>query len=381
MQTIVTKIQGVLKSSLDINLRDLTNYTNKLVAIITKGATIKPSEDSIRTKIENNIILEDGKLKKSTIDFSDGNRKDIIEVSGKSTITNTDFLLGKGADEVIIGAETILNRMTNIDLGKDKNKDLITFEGSGNHSVIIKNFGRQDRLTIDGREYDIKDFVVSNHVKTLGKRDKRIHNSLGEHLHLKDTSRNSKVTTDGIYIIPQKKSGSSKEDFAEPEEVKFSSTTVQMRITNDTGFPLTIKSLDPLVEFGRPSNVSGKVHAVVRDKGKRLVVTAGGTMIWGERIVGIERIRRKDMPAGTFQVPVKLWAGIKKSKIQASFDACHVKVLNYDYEQPALGSVQKYNYSVEGGGSGIVDVIYGCDDHIGIGMNDASTTTAIQWIS
>ena len=79
--------------------------------------------------------------------------------------------------------------------------------------------------------------------------------------------------------------------------------------------------------------------------------------------------------AGTFQVPVTLKNGANKSSIQSYFtDVCDELV---PYKPPPYGSAQSYEYSVEGGGSGTVDVNWECE----MPPYPPITTTTIDWLA
>ena len=134
-------------------------------------------------------------------------------------------------------------------------------------------------------------------------------------------------------------------------------TTVQMLITNDTGANITVHSTNPDVIFGKPTRVSGYADVMQLSNGD-IQFYAGGE---GE-------------DAGTFQVPVTLKNGANQSRIQSYFsDVCEPLV---SYKPPPYGSAQSYEYSVEGGGSGTVDVTWECDE-----MDPPITTTTIDWLA
>ena len=119
-------------------------------------------------------------------------------------------------------------------------------------------------------------------------------------------------------------------------------TTVQMLITNDTGANITVHSTNPDVVLGKPASVSGYTDAMQPSNGD-ILFYAGGEY----------------EDAGTFQAPVTLKNGANKSRIQSYFtDVCDDLV---PYKPPPYGSTQSYEHSIEGGGSGTVDVTWECE--------------------
>ena len=123
--------------------------------LVSTPKLIKNVTFNMQGNTPDKVIFEDGKLKHSIINTGAGS-DDILIGSDTTGTRKTTFNLGTGKDLL-----TIEGRIRNslVDLGDDKKKDIINITNLSHVKKLltIDNFGKRDKLIIDGDTYKATD--------------------------------------------------------------------------------------------------------------------------------------------------------------------------------------------------------------------------------
>ena len=92
-------------------------------------------------------------IKNSSVDTAAG-RHDIV-IGGDASVKKATFNLGSGKDEVIIEGKV---KKAEFDMGDDEERDKIRIDSMDNvrKKMTIDNFGKKDKLFIEGEKYGYK---------------------------------------------------------------------------------------------------------------------------------------------------------------------------------------------------------------------------------
>ena len=102
---------------------------------------------------EDQATFESGTLKNSSVDTGAGG--DDIVIGGDASVKKATFNLGSGKDEVIIEGKV---KKAEFDMGDDEERDKIRIDSMDNvrKKMTIDNFGKKDKLFIEGEKYGYK---------------------------------------------------------------------------------------------------------------------------------------------------------------------------------------------------------------------------------
>ena len=114
---------------------------------VLKNATFTMQEG------KDKATFESGTLKNSTVDTGAGG--DDIVIGADATVKKAIFDLGSGKDEVVIEGEV---KKAEFNMGDDNQKDKIQIDSLRNikKKLTIDNFGKRDKLFVDGDKYGFK---------------------------------------------------------------------------------------------------------------------------------------------------------------------------------------------------------------------------------
>ena len=116
-------------------------------------------------KGDNNIAFIDTVIKSSEI--KGGKGKELITIEeGTKLIGKNSFNLGNNEDSVYIDGSA---KSLTIDSGNDKDKDMIVIDSYDliKKNLTIKNFGKADRLVIEGDVFKYKSLSDKKTINTL----------------------------------------------------------------------------------------------------------------------------------------------------------------------------------------------------------------------
>ena len=117
----------------------------------------------------NNIILAETSMKDSTVKGGKGQELITIE-EGTKLIGKNTFKLGNGKDSVNING-SVKTLVINNGVDEDRDKIIIESYDLIQKKMKVKNFGKQDRLVIEGDVFKYKSLnneVTNNALKELG---------------------------------------------------------------------------------------------------------------------------------------------------------------------------------------------------------------------
>jgi hypothetical protein len=114
---------------------------------VLKNATFTMQEG------KDKATFESGTLKNSTVDTGAGG--DDIVIGADATVKKAIFDLGSGKDEVVIEGEV---KKAEFNMGDDNQRDKIQIDSLQNikKKLTIDNFGKRDKLIVDGDKYGYK---------------------------------------------------------------------------------------------------------------------------------------------------------------------------------------------------------------------------------
>ena len=121
----------------------VTDFSAKAV-----GASLSTDKGAITASFEGkakDIVVKAAKTKKG------------IDLSYEKALTDGNFKLGKGADELVFGGAI---KDSKANLGDDNKTDSVTIDRPGKSVIDIKNFGQEDLLIVRGDEFTAED--ISN---------------------------------------------------------------------------------------------------------------------------------------------------------------------------------------------------------------------------
>ena len=164
-------ILEVQEAVVDINLEVGGSVPVKLEGEAVKKSVIRPTAAAGETakitfetsKVAKTTIVSegegyvevkvgDGNLKKSTIDLSNSEAKDSISFGGSSQVTKATILLGDGKDTVTFDEGVKLKGNTKIKVGSGVDSIEVPEEVGGKGKIFISNFGKRDKLFVDGEK-------------------------------------------------------------------------------------------------------------------------------------------------------------------------------------------------------------------------------------
>ena len=102
---------------------------------------------------KDKATFESGTLRNSTVDTGAGG--DDIVIGADATVKKASFDLGSGKDEVVIEGEV---KKAEFNMGDDNQRDKIQIDSLQNikKKLTIDNFGKRDKLIVDGDKYGYK---------------------------------------------------------------------------------------------------------------------------------------------------------------------------------------------------------------------------------
>ncbi|QNI65664.1 hypothetical protein [Synechococcus sp. A15-44] len=143
--------KGVAESS--VVLKSTKENTPKLVF---QNNAFNKSNIKISGKGAGNIKSNTGAFANSKI--TGGKRGDSVKFGNKSIVNNATIVLGKGGDSITFGKRTTFKGKTIVNVTPG-GKDVVTFGKnlkSQSGSVVIKNFDKQDKLTVGNDTFTYK---------------------------------------------------------------------------------------------------------------------------------------------------------------------------------------------------------------------------------
>ena len=132
-ETTTVAVQATFKST------DISNSGDGALAVNVVGAAFKKSK------------------------ISSGNTSDAVSFDGNSRVVKAKVSLGRGNDSITFAKGGQVKGKTTLDLGKG-GKDAVVIEDLNNikGTLVIKKFGKGDRVTVDGKVYTFSDRKALN---------------------------------------------------------------------------------------------------------------------------------------------------------------------------------------------------------------------------